>query len=127
MARLMNGRLMIRLIFRDARSSGRAPLPGWAALLGAAGAVALFALLVIFGLALALLLAPVAVGAFFYMRWRMKRLISDLAKAQRSAGPAPGTDRTIIDAEYTIITEDPRPRSGTPSGSRPHPTINHEP
>ena len=105
---------MIRIQIRGTTSSsarGTAPVPRWAMWLGLAVATALGLVLVTVGIGLVLLIAPVAVAGVFYLRWRLRRMLRDLA-ARRGSDPfqrQPGANG-VIEGEYIVVEETPPPR-----------------
>ena len=50
------------------------------------------------------MLAPVAIGAAFYIRWRMRRALRKMAEAQRAYNREENDG--IIDGEYRVINND---------------------
>jgi hypothetical protein len=84
-------------------------LPGWAmALIG----IGVGAVLLALGLALFVVLAPVAIGLFFYVRWKLRRTLADLQQQQpRQEGPISGSERgTIIDVDYVVVQDADQPK-----------------
>ena len=80
-------------------------LPGWA--MGLIG-LAVGAVLLALGLALFVVLAPIGIAVYFYVRWKMGKVLRDLQARQEAMQP--GVQResgNIIDAEYVVI-EDPQ-------------------
>ena len=79
-------------------------LPGWAVTIGAIFAGALGLAVFLASASLILMLAPVLVGAAFYIRWRIRRALRKMAEEQRSYRAEDRLD--IIDGEYRIIEND---------------------
>lgn len=68
------------------------------------------ALLLALGLALFVVLAPLAVGLFFYTRWKMRKVLRDLQDRQEAVRrEAEARQGNIIDVDYVVI-EDPERR-----------------
>jgi hypothetical protein len=68
------------------------------------------ALLLALGLALFVVLVPVAVGLFFYFRWKMRKTLRDLqARQDAMRREAEAQQGNIIDVDYVVI-EDPQRR-----------------
>ena len=82
-------------------------LPGWAmALIG----LAVGAVLLAVGLALFVVLAPIGIGLYFYVRWKMRKVMRDLQARQEAMQAGVQREQgSIIDAEYVVI-EDPEKR-----------------
>ena len=85
---------------------GAATIPGWAVALGGVAAVSIGLVILVLGAGLALLLAPVAIGAAFLARWRLKKAFAEAA-SEMQRGPTRAPDG-VIDAEYRVI-DDRRP------------------
>lgn len=96
---------MTRIIFRGDGFARTTPLSGWAFGLWAFGFAALGVLVLLFGAALILLMAPVAIGAALFARWRLGRLLRDLARRSNLSANAT-KDQRVIDAEYRVLRED---------------------
>ncbi len=97
---------MIRIVTSSSGRVGTATIPGWAVALGGVAALALGLVILVLGAGLALLLAPVAIGAAFLARWRLKKAFAEAAaQMQRGQDRAPDG---VIDAEYRVI-DDKRP------------------
>lgn len=79
-------------------------LPGWAmALMGVAAGALLLAL----GLALFVVIAPVAIGLFFYVRWKLRRTLADLQQRQQAAQDVSASSRgMIIDVDYVVVRDE---------------------
>ena len=71
-------------------------VPKWALILGGLLAGGIGILLFIVSAGLLLMLAPFAIAAVLYARWRIRRAIRKAAEQ---------SDITIIDAEYRVIDE----------------------
>ncbi|HUZ66466.1 MAG TPA: hypothetical protein VMU56_02260 [Beijerinckiaceae bacterium] len=82
-------------------------LPGWAVGLIAVGVALLAMLVLLLGLAFALLLAPIAIGALLVGRWRLRRLLRDVAQRE-SGGRGASGEPLVIDAEYSVTPENER-------------------
>ena len=70
--------------------------------------LAVGAVLLALGLALFVVLAPIGIAVYFYVRWKMGKVLRDLQARQEAMQP--GVQResgNIIDAEYVVI-EDPQ-------------------
>jgi membrane protein implicated in regulation of membrane protease activity len=78
--------------------------PGWAVTLGAIVAGALGIAVFLASASLILMLAPVLIGAAFYVRWRVRRALRKMAEEQRSYQRAETID--IIDGDYRIIKDE---------------------
>jgi hypothetical protein len=63
-------------------------------------AAVLAAVAVVLGAALALVAAPIGLAAYFYGRWRFRRMVANLRP--RPQGPAA---HRIIEADYRVIDE----------------------
>ena len=105
---------MIRIQIRGATGSdarGTAPIPRWGLWLGLALATAFGFVLVAVGIGLVLLLAPVAVAGVFYARWRLRRMLRDLA-ARRGSDPFRRQPDAggVIEGEYVVVEEKTPPR-----------------
>lgn len=109
---------MFRILVSDGSGRGGpagvrvASVPGWAVGLGAFGAALLGLTLFVIGAGLALVLAPVAIGAMLFARWRLRSIIRQAREhaSQQATGPTmkPGVpprapDAGIIDGEYRVI------------------------
>lgn len=101
---------MIRTIFRDNGSVRVTTVPGWAFGLTAVGVAALGFLVLLLGAALALLLAPIAIVALLFARWRVRRFLRDFRQRAGDAGRRTAGDPLVIDAEYRVAPEDERSR-----------------
>jgi hypothetical protein len=97
---------MIRIVTSSSGRVGAATIPGWAVALGGVAAVSIGLVILVLGAGLALLLAPVAIGAAFLARWRLKKAFAEAA-AEMQRGQARTPDG-VIDAEYRVI-DDRRP------------------
>jgi hypothetical protein len=102
------GTAMTRTIFRDNGFVRVTTLPGWAVGLCAVGFAALGVVVLLLGVAFALLLAPIVIVGLLLGRWRLRRLLRDVA--QRSAGVprGPARDPRVIDADYRVVRDDER-------------------
>lgn len=78
-------------------------LPSWAVAIGAVVAGALGLAVFLASASLILMLAPVIVGAAFYIRWRVRRAFRKMAEQQRDFSARNNPD--IIDGDYRIIDE----------------------
>lgn len=78
-------------------------LPSWAVAIGAVVAGALGLAVFLASASLILMLAPVIVGAAFYIRWRVRRAFRKMAEQQRDFSEPKNPD--IIDGDYRIIDE----------------------
>ncbi len=98
---------MLRIVTSSSGRIGTATLPGWAVALGAVAAGALGLVVLLLGAGLALLLAPVVVGAVLVARWRLKKALREAGVDldRRTAGPGPDG---VIDADYRVIDEPTR-------------------
>ncbi len=93
---------MIRIVTSSSGRIGTATIPGWAVALGGIAAVSLGLVILVLGAGLALLLAPVAIGAAFFARWRLRKAFAEMnADLQRDGGPPAG----VIDAEYRVVDD----------------------
>jgi hypothetical protein len=74
--------------------------------------IAVGAVLLALGLALFVVLAPVAIGLFFYVRWKLRRTLADLQRQQqRPDEPLHGAQRgTIIDVDYVVVQDNEAPK-----------------
>jgi hypothetical protein len=79
-------------------------VPGWAVGLGAIGVAFLGLVVLLLGAGLALLLAPVAIGALLIARWRLRRVMADIVSQSRQQS-RPGQPDDVIDVEYRVIDE----------------------
>ena len=77
--------------------------PGWAVTLGAIIAGALGIAVFLASASLILMLAPVIIGAAFYIRWRVRRALRKMAEAQ-GANQQDGGD-SFIEGEYRVIND----------------------
>jgi hypothetical protein len=104
---------MIRAVISDRSGTRVTTMPSWAVGLGAFGLAIMGVILFIIGAGLALVLAPVAIGAVLIARWRLKSMLRDLAARaemvqarqaasmnRRGAGPS---DPSVIDGEFRVI------------------------
>jgi hypothetical protein len=96
---------MIRAIISDRSGVRTATVPTWAVGLGAFGFAALGLALFVIGAGLALILAPVAIGALLIARWRLRTMLRQLAE---QAGMAtvrrePPSDPNVIDGEFRVV------------------------
>ncbi|MFO1148457.1 MAG: hypothetical protein U1E62_08770 [Alsobacter sp.] len=104
---------MIRAVISDRSGTRVTTVPTWAVGLGAFGLAVLGVILFIIGAGLALVLAPVAIGAVLVARWRLKSMLRDLAaRAEmvqarqgsagngRAAGPS---DPSVIEGDFRVI------------------------
>jgi len=96
---------MIRTVFRDSNGIRVTNMPGWAAGLVVAGALALAFVVLAASAFLLLLLAPLAIGGALYARWRIRRLMRDLTGRHGDPRNAAARDPRVIDAEYVVIRE----------------------
>ncbi len=104
---------MIRAVISDRSGTRVTTVPSWAVGLGAFGLAVLGVILFIIGAGLALVLAPVAIGAVMIARWRLKAMLRDLAAraemaqvrqaASMNRRPAGPTDPSVIDGEFRVI------------------------
>ena len=78
--------------------------PGWAITLGAIVAGALGIAVFLASASLILMLAPVLIGAAFYVRWRVRRALRKMAEEQRRYKKDETID--IIDGDYRIIKDE---------------------
>ena len=76
-------------------------VPGWAVGLGAIGVAFLGLVVLVLGAGLALLLAPVAIGALLIARWRLRRMMADIVGQSRP----PRQPDDVIDVEYRVIDD----------------------
>lgn len=96
---------MIRIVTSlSSGQTGTATVPGWAVALGGAAAVALGLVVLVLGAGLALLLAPLAIGAAVFARWRFKKALRE-AGIDLRGGPRSPSD--VIDGEYRVVDEPP--------------------
>lgn len=93
---------MIRIVTSSSGQVGTATVPGWAVALGGVAAVALGLVVLIVGAGLALVLAPLAIGAAMFARWRFKKALRE-AGIDLRAGSRPASD--VIDGEYRVVDE----------------------
>jgi hypothetical protein len=101
---------MIRAVISDRSGTRVTTVPSWAVGLGAFGLAMVGLVLFVIGAGLALILAPVAIGAVMIARWRLRAMLRDLAAraemaqmgatAQRQARPS---DPSVIDGEFRVI------------------------
>ncbi|GEM_PF-7074523 len=90
-----------------------ASLPGWAAVLGGIAAVGIAAALLAFSFVILMVIAPIAVGGYFYLRWKAGRLLRD-AMAQRDAMQREADMRAgIIEGEFIVIEDEGKARRPT--------------
>ena len=90
-----------------------ARLPGWAAVLGGVAAVSIAAALLAFSFVLLLFIAPIAIGGYFYLRWKAGRMLRD-AMAQRDAVQREADARAgIIEGEFIVIEDEGKVRRPT--------------
>lgn len=82
-------------------------VPNWAVAIGAVVAGALGLAVFLASASLILMLAPVIVGAAFYIRWRVRRAFRKMAEQQRDFEARNNPD--IIDGDYRVVDE-PRDR-----------------
>jgi hypothetical protein len=116
---------MFRAVITDGNGVRVSTVPNWAAGLGLFGVAAIGLFTLVIGAGLALLLAPLAIAAVFYVRWRLRAVLRDMAvrvqaaqaqaHAEASAfgpdaatpGPAPrrpaSDEAAVIDGEYRVI------------------------
>lgn len=76
-------------------------VPSWAVAIGAVMAGAVGIALFLASFSLILILAPVLIGAAFYIRWRIRRALRKFAEEERRMRSADDAD--IIDGDYRII------------------------
>lgn len=76
-------------------------VPGWAVTIGAIIAGALGVAVFLASASLILMLAPVIVGAAFYIRWRIRRALRKMAEDQSRYQTTERAD--IIDGDYRVI------------------------
>lgn len=76
-------------------------VPGWAVAIGAIVAGALGLAVFIASAGLLLMLAPIAIGMVFYVRWRIRRALRKMADVQRAYQG--DVNDGIIDVEYRVI------------------------
>lgn len=102
---------MIRAFITDRSGTRVSTVPGWAVGLGAFGAAALGLTVLVIGAGLALLLAPIAIGAVMLARWRLKSLLrgmaeqAELARAQAGSRAQRPADPSVIDVDYRVIND----------------------
>jgi hypothetical protein len=104
---------MIRAVISDRSGTRVTTVPSWAVGLGAFGLAMVGLVLFVIGAGLALILAPVAIGAVMIARWRLRAILRDLAaraemvqaRAAASAGQrrASPSDPSVIEGEFRVI------------------------
>jgi hypothetical protein len=102
------GTAMTRTILRDNNFVRVTTLPGWAVAICAVGFAVLGFLVLLLGAAFLLLLAPVAIGALLFARWRLRRFLRDVAQRSGDVAHSAGDDPRVIDADYTVVREKER-------------------
>jgi hypothetical protein len=97
---------MFRASIVDRSASGVrvTTVPGWAIGLGAVGAAFIGLVVLVLGAGLALLLAPVAIGALLIARWRLRRMMADIV-AQSQQQRRQAAPDGVIDVEYRVIDD----------------------
>ena len=85
-------------------------LPGWAMGLAGVAALGLGLVVLTIGAGLALILAPIVVGAVFFARWRLKKALREAGIDLNAGRVPPGGPASpgVIDAEYKDIDGDGR-------------------
>lgn len=78
-------------------------VPSWAVAIGAVVAGALGVAVFLASASLILMLAPVIIGAAFYIRWRVRRAFRKMAEQQRDFEARNNPD--IIDGDYRVVDE----------------------
>jgi len=104
---------MFRAVISDGAGTRVTAVPTWAVGLGAFGAALIGLTLFVIGAGLALILAPLAIGAILVARWRLKTMLRNLQETMQAqsvrAGVRPRpSDPSIIEGEYRVIDPDRR-------------------
>src|SRR6476469_9824158 len=104
---------MFRAVISDSAGTRVTTVPTWAVGLGAFGAALIGLTLFVIGAGLALMLAPLAIGAILVARWRLKAMLRNLQDTMQAqsvrAGVRPRpSDPSIIEGEYRVIDPDRR-------------------
>jgi hypothetical protein len=104
---------MFRAVISDGAGTRVTAVPTWAVGLGAFGAALIGLTLFVIGAGLALILAPLAIGAILVARWRLKAMLRNLQETMQAqsvrAGVRPRpSDPSIIEGEYRVIDPDRR-------------------
>ena len=98
---------MIRLLIRDQRGTRRTNLPGWAVGLSLIAGAALAGTVLVVGIGIALLLAPVVVIGGLILRHKLRKAVAEMETRLREARQQ--ADGDVIDADYRVVEEE-RPR-----------------
>lgn len=97
---------MIRLLIRDQRGTRQSNLPGWALGLSLVAGAALAGTVLVVGIGLALILAPVVIVGGLILRHKLRKAVSEmetrLHEARRQA------DGDVIDADYRVVDDERR-------------------
>ena len=104
---------MFRAVISDRTGTRVTTVPTWAVGLGAFGAALIGLTLFVIGAGLALILAPLAIGAILVARWRLKAMLRNLqenmqTQSVRAGVPPRPSDPSIIEGEYRVIDPDRR-------------------
>jgi hypothetical protein len=80
-------------------------LPGWVLGLVAVGVAALGFCVLLIGAAFLLLVAPLALGALLFARWRLRKFLREAAGHSR-ANVSGARNPRVIDADYRVLRDD---------------------
>jgi hypothetical protein len=97
---------MIRLLIRDQRGTRRSNLPGWALGLSLVAGAALAGTVLIVGIGLALLLAPVVIVGGLILRHKLRKAVAEMETRLNEARRRSEGD--VIDAEYRVVDDERR-------------------
>lgn len=98
---------MIRLLIRDRRGARQTSLSGWALGLSLVAGAALAGTVLILGIGLALLLAPVLIVGGLILRHKLRKAVAEMETRLHEARRQ--QDGDVIDVDYRVL-DDERPR-----------------
>jgi Flp pilus assembly protein TadB len=95
---------MIRLLIRDQSGTRQSGLTGWALGLSLLAGAALAGTVLVVGLGLLLVLAPVAIVGALVLRHRLRKAMAEMeARVSEARRQAEGE---VIDADYRVVDDD---------------------
>lgn len=98
---------MIRLLIRNQRGTSQTKLPSWALGLSLVAGAALAGTVLVIGIGLALLLAPVVIVGGLILRHKLRKAVAEMETRLNEARQQ--ADGDVIDADYRVVDEE-RPR-----------------
>jgi predicted RND superfamily exporter protein len=97
---------MIRLLIRDRRGMRQSNLPGWALGLSLVAGAALAGTILVVGIGLALLLAPVVIVGGLILRHKLRKAVAEMEARLNEARRQ--TEGDVIDADYRVVDDERR-------------------